>query len=137
MSAGIPGKLLFLYWDGVYKDFQLRINHEIVPIFFEIFAFEFYFIRNKRKLVKFYKKLPFLFFFWGGACHIACGVLVPPPGIKPTPLAFESWCLNHWTTREIPKGDFAFFFSFLFFSHGDFKEATRMKLVYRSQISIY
>ena len=23
-------------------------------------------------------------------------------GIKLTPLALEVWCLNHWTTREVP-----------------------------------
>ena len=33
--------------------------------------------------------------------QMACGILVPRPGIKPTPLALESWHLNHWITREV------------------------------------
>ena len=40
------------------------------------------------------------FFFW--LCHTACGILVHRPGIEPVPLAVEAWCLNHWTTREVP-----------------------------------
>ena len=31
---------------------------------------------------------------------MAYGILVPPPGIKPAPLALDA--LNHWTAREIP-----------------------------------
>ena len=38
-------------------------------------------------------------FFWP-----ACGILVPRPGIEPTPTSLEAWSLNHWTTREVPKG---------------------------------
>ena len=33
---------------------------------------------------------------------MACGILVPQPGIEPTPLAVEAWSLNHWTAREVP-----------------------------------
>ena len=40
-----------------------------------------------------------IFFFY---CNVACGILVPRPGIKPTPLALEEWSLNHWTSREVP-----------------------------------
>ena len=36
-------------------------------------------------------------FFWP-----ACGILVPRPGIEPTPTSLEAWSLNHWTTREVP-----------------------------------
>ena len=32
---------------------------------------------------------------------MACGTLVPPPGIEPVPLAVEAWSPNHWTTREL------------------------------------
>ena len=42
----------------------------------------------------------FFFFFW--PCHTTCGILVPPPGIKP---ALESQCLNqclNWTSGEVP-----------------------------------
>ena len=33
---------------------------------------------------------------------VACGILVPQPGIKPMPPAVGVWSLNHWTTREVP-----------------------------------
>ena len=33
---------------------------------------------------------------------MACGILVPWPGIEPVPPALEAWSLNHWTTREVP-----------------------------------
>ena len=32
----------------------------------------------------------------------ACGILVPQPGIEPTPPAVEVQSVNHWTTREVP-----------------------------------
>ena len=40
----------------------------------------------------------FLFFFFGLA---ACGILVPPPGIEPGPLAVEVLSPNHWTAKEL------------------------------------
>ena len=33
---------------------------------------------------------------------IACGTLVPRPGIEPESPAFKAWSLNHWTTRGVP-----------------------------------
>ena len=33
---------------------------------------------------------------------MACGILVPKPGIELVPPAVEVWSLNHWTTRESP-----------------------------------
>ena len=33
----------------------------------------------------------------------ACGILVPRPGIEPTPPALEAQSLNHWTAREVPE----------------------------------
>ena len=33
---------------------------------------------------------------------MACGILVPLPGMKPGPLAMEAWSPNHWTIREFP-----------------------------------
>ena len=41
-----------------------------------------------------------LFFFWPHC--MACGILVPQPGIKPVPPAVEVQSPNHWTTREVP-----------------------------------
>ena len=37
-------------------------------------------------------------FFW--PLHLACGILVPRPGIKPVSTALEAWSLNHWTPRK-------------------------------------
>ena len=48
-------------------------------------------------------KLVVFFFLW--PCCEACGILVPPLGIKPTPSAVEAQSLNHWTTREVPEVD--------------------------------
>ena len=39
------------------------------------------------------------FFFW--LYYLACRILVPRPGIKPTIPAVEAQSLNHWTTRHI------------------------------------
>ena len=41
----------------------------------------------------------FYLFFW--PCHIAYGILVPWPGIKPVTPALKAWSLNLWITREI------------------------------------
>ena len=38
--------------------------------------------------------------FW--LCCVACGILVPQPGIEPAPPAVEAQSLNHWTAREVP-----------------------------------
>ena len=38
-----------------------------------------------------------LLFFWP-----ALGILVPWPGIEPTPTSLEVWSLNYWTTRAVP-----------------------------------
>ena len=45
--------------------------------------------------------IPPLFFFFF-LPHHACGILVPPPGMEPTPPALEARRLNHWTAREVP-----------------------------------
>ena len=39
-----------------------------------------------------------LFFF----CHVACGILVPQPGIKPTLHALEASSLYYWVARKVP-----------------------------------
>ena len=40
-----------------------------------------------------------LFLFW--PCYIACGILVPWPGIEPTPPALEVWSLSPLDAREV------------------------------------
>ena len=45
----------------------------------------------------------FVCLFWGGgSCCVACGILVPQPGIEPGPLAVKAWTLSHWTARVFP-----------------------------------
>ena len=44
--------------------------------------------------------VPISFFFLPH--RMACRILVPQPGIKPTPPALEAWSLNHWMAREVP-----------------------------------
>ena len=41
------------------------------------------------------------FFFFFLAMNVACGILVPWPGMEPMILALEMQYLNHWTAREI------------------------------------
>ena len=41
-----------------------------------------------------------IFLFFG---HLACGILVPPPRIKPVSPALEVWSLNRWPSRDVPK----------------------------------
>lgn len=40
------------------------------------------------------------FIFW--LYHMACGILVPQPGVKPMSPILEAWSLNHGTAREVP-----------------------------------
>ena len=54
------------------------------------------------RLVFFLSVFYFLIFFLFWPCHVACGILVPWPGIEPGPPAVEVWSPNHWTTREFP-----------------------------------
>ena len=42
----------------------------------------------------------YIYIFWPH--RVACGILVPRPGIKPIPPALGAWSPNHWTTREVP-----------------------------------
>ena len=43
----------------------------------------------------------FLNWFFFQLHHMACGIFVPQPGIKPLPPASKVWSRNHWTTREV------------------------------------
>ena len=51
------------------------------------------FLNRKKDL----KTLGIFFFLY----HVACGILVPQPGIEPRPLAVKEQSPNHWTTREV------------------------------------
>ena len=50
--------------------------------------------------VLFYKA-PYPFFFLA-LCAVACGILVPQPGIERMPPAVEVRNFNNWTLREVP-----------------------------------
>ena len=38
---------------------------------------------------------------WFWLTPVACGILVPPPGMEPVPPVVKVQSLNHWTTREV------------------------------------
>ena len=37
----------------------------------------------------------------GGVHHMACGILVPQPGVEPMSPTVEAQSHNHWTAREV------------------------------------
>ena len=39
--------------------------------------------------------------FYFRLCHATCGILIPPSGMEPVPLALGEQSLNHWTAREV------------------------------------
>ena len=43
----------------------------------------------------------YIFIFVFCPLLVACGILVPWPGIEPVPLSLEVWGLNQWTIREV------------------------------------
>ena len=47
--------------------------------------------------------LLFIYFF---LLCMACGILVPQPGIEPVPSTVKVWSPNHWTAREFPWASF-------------------------------
>ena len=50
-------------------------------------------------------KIPFCFIFGGGCVvrRVACGILVPRPGIEPGATEMKALNPNHWTARELPR----------------------------------
>ena len=80
--------------------------------------------------------------FLQGPHFLACGILVPQPEIKSTPLAVEVWSPNHWTVREVPQ---RFFFpkeisgyvnNFLFFKNPIFYHICYSQLSTQLHINI-
>ena len=86
-----------LYWEQYHKAtvrfFFFLICHfsHIILSWYTVFLF---YLRNSPPL-----SLSLSFFFFG--C-MACGMLVPWPGIKPVPTAMKAWSPNHWTIRKAP-----------------------------------
>ena len=56
------------------------------------------------KIMRFLCVCWFVCLFW--PCHMACGILVPQPGIEPRPSAVRARSPNHWITREFPNNEF-------------------------------
>ena len=54
----------------------------------------------KRAPLFIFNMFTYLFYIFWPHCTV-CGILVPQPGIKPTPPALAAWSLNHWTAREV------------------------------------
>lgn len=52
--------------------------------------------QGKKKVFYFF----FFFLFW--LCCVACGLLVPQPGIEPRPPTVTALSSYHWATREVP-----------------------------------
>ena len=52
--------------------------------------------------IKFVIMLLLLFMFWFFGPEVY-GILVPRPGIKPTPPALAGEVFNHWIDRKVPK----------------------------------
>ena len=46
----------------------------------------------------------YLFIYWPH--RVACGILVPRPGIEPKAMRVKAQSPNHWTTREFPRDSF-------------------------------
>ena len=44
--------------------------------------------------------LNYLILFYFLPCYVECEILVPLPGIKPSPPVLEVRSPNHWTTRK-------------------------------------
>ena len=45
--------------------------------------------------------------FFGAMLHsLGCRILVPQPGIEPTPPTVKARSPNYWTPREFPQGAF-------------------------------
>ena len=55
------------------------------------------FIYLSWKLTRYLQRFFFLL------CCTVYRILVPWPGIEPLPSPVETWILNHWTAREVPK----------------------------------
>ena len=85
----------------LYSRFLLLIH------FLNSIHIEMYHINPKLLNYPFPQKCVFLFsfilffFFFFLPCHATCGLLVPRPGIEPTPPVQKHSHLNHWPTRAI------------------------------------
>ena len=60
---------------------------------------------------------------------MACGILAPRPGIKPTTSVVEAWSLNHWTSKEVPRVGLHFFY------HGHLSFSRNRHLLQTNQAS--
>ena len=86
-------------------------------------------LKYNRSVFKFPSSFYFFFFFFGHVMR-PHWVLVPQPGINPTPHALEAQRLNHWTTWEAPSP--ASFYSLLMLS-AQFAKVITLNIPYISK----
>ena len=70
---------------------KVLVHQDCLPSFYRTHLVGSFFLLIKKKF----------FFFLFLACHPACGILVPPPGMEPMPLGLRAWSLTLWTTQEV------------------------------------
>ena len=58
------------------------------------------FLHGQRRMISLFHLFILFLIFW--LCPMACGILVPRPGIKPVLPVLAVWPLNPWTTRDVP-----------------------------------
>ena len=85
-------------FESVMPSNHLILCHHLLllPSVFPSIRFFFF---SKFKMGVFHR-LIFSIFFLAALC--GCGILVPQPGIEPSPPLLEGQSTNHWTTREVP-----------------------------------
>ena len=97
LKSSLTSHVCSSYWTG-----WLHLKHKIT-LSLKLYSFGFWVNSFLELLESVVSSLSFhLFFFFNWLCHVACGILVPWPGIEPMPPAMEAWNLNHWTIREVP-----------------------------------
>ena len=57
-------------------------------------------LKKSHKIIH-YTVVFYLFIFIFGLGHMACGILVPLPGIELALPALEAWSLKHWIPSEV------------------------------------
>ena len=96
IHIGLP-VIIFLY----------MFYFSVYVLFFSLFHTHTHILKKEIKqnlYLSFYLSYTSNFFFW--PCHMACGILLLPRGIKPAPHELETWSLNHWRAKKVPTSNF-------------------------------
>ena len=106
-------------WDDEQSTYTKQINIFYIYIFliYNIFIHTHTYIRtheymhtelrNWRLCLALFLFIAFIYFYWIFVCffgllYVSWGILIPLPGIEPTPSSVEVQSVNHWTIREAP-----------------------------------